>query len=466
MVNLLANIVGTLDKVLQPPASQPLFSLPTPPRAPDRPDVAAPTPLVASQMAQAAPGQLFTATLPPGFDATTVLSDNNVPLNSVVFSQGVYEQHDASVAKKSAIMQAILQANPDATLVMATNPHFIDLLSKNREHFGITTKSDDPTTLLAEAHKVPAKNIAYVPTTADWNWAQDPFHPIADGFGESKGQYRQGTRLADDLAKALGLMSRELAVYGAGGDMHFIKGPDGEQQVFFGPESMQGHDKQALASPKDSLKTIAAMMEGLEKEGVDPGNIKPIGGSDGTTFGQALAQLSPEERKAMDPDVLGRIESLKDVPMPTKMGENYHIDLFFRSPDGKTALVNPPPADKYGQEVVAAHKATSDQLKAYGMNVVELPTDRERYFGYTNFIQGIGKDGKPVILLPTVAEDPTKLTKSDAEAVRAIEKALPGTRVIPIGAKTAMDLSNGGPHCLTNPLPHIVKPVGSAPATH
>ncbi len=83
-------------------------------------------------------------------------------------------------------------------------------------------------------------------------------------------------------------------------------------------------------------------------------------------------------------------------------------------------------------------------------------------------VQGIGPDGKPVILMPTLANEPNLLTNYDREAMRIIQENVPNATIIPVGGRSAvtgdarftdetMVDKDYGSHCLSDVLPYIIR---------
>jgi hypothetical protein len=201
-------------------------------------------------------------------------------------------------------------------------------------------------------------------------------------------------------------------------------------------------------------------MERAKADGVDPKGMLPLAGNkSGKTYGDVLKDLTPEERKGIDKDVMARLESLKDVPFPDGGAPSYHLDLYFRSPDGVNAFVPAPHGGKPDEMETTIRKT----LEADGFKVHELPSGYRNHevLNYTNWQMGVGADGRQAIMMPTEAMDPENLTARDKEALQTLQKALPGVNIIPIGAETAWTPGNeGGPHCLTNPLPWKIEGPG------
>jgi hypothetical protein len=210
-------------------------------------------------------------------------------------------------------------------------------------------------------------------------------------------------------------------------------------------------------------------MERAKAEGADPKGMLPLSGSDsGKTYGDVLAALTPEERKSIDKDVLARLESLKGAPFPDGEAPSYHLDLYFRSPDGVNAFV-PGPSPGDGPELKQMQATIRKTLEADGYKVHEFPTGTrpgatpggEESLSYTNWQMGVGADDRQAILMPTEAKDPEKLTPNDKKAMETIKNAVPGINVIPIGGETAWTPGGeGGPHCLSNPLPWTIEGPG------
>ena len=89
---------------------------------------------------------------------------------------------------------------------------------------------------------------------------------------------------------------------------------------------------------------------------------------------------------------------------------------------------------------------------------------------YLNAVTGRDPDGRQVVLLPTQALDPARLTDDDIRARDAMQAAMPDARIIPIGGRSALGgfdtmgdghvvWRNWGAHCLSNVLPYVIEPM-------
>jgi hypothetical protein len=436
---------------------------------------------------------LFQATPAPG---TTVAGrffpENTVPMTSVLLNAATLRNdglHPGFIAR------AALQANPAVQFIVPTQARY--------------ASADDPRfvaerTRIAAALGVPADRV--VPVRADMAaWPQDELlagpggllKPTAPGATSStwrntrSGAAARGTEHwttaqrtrfgADDVAAELGLPVQRSSTVARGGDTHVIARPDGRPAAFFGPETVaftaraHGIDTSTEAG---FLRALGTTMRGLRDDGVDLKDIAPLGHGK-RTYGDALAALSPTERSAIHPDVLARFEEMAGLPLP-QTAFRYHTDLTALTADGQTMFVN--------ESDAVRHPVLEQQLRFFGFEPRRLPSpgvvpDRtpgeDRIDGatvegpvatsYLNAVTGRDPDGRTVVLMPTQALDPTRLTDADVRARDALQAALPEARIIPIGGRSALlgftRMGDGhvlerdwGSHCLSNVLPYVIAP--------
>lgn len=399
-------------------------------------------------------------------------SENTVPMNTVVVTHEPGK--DAEAGRR--IVQAVYKANPDAKIALLVHEY----------------DASDPSQLkeLAAYHDVPASALA--PIHFD-GWRARANHAIGlfpqDGFMAGAGGLYQpevGLRHAGNIAKvlsnALGLEVKSRDYIGMGGDTHFLTRPDGEQVAYFGPETILKSMWHFGTAPKnqhrpnpgpDMLFAIGHIMENMVEAGVKLENIAPLGmsGKSGATYGSVLDSMSSEELKQIRPDVLARLQEMRDLPLPIIGASTdpdlfgYHTDLVIASPDGIHAYVN--------RDDLEANPEWREKLEFFGYKPVPLPASLEIENLYTNRISYLNwvmgeVNGERVILLPTEADDPEQLTDKDRIAIAAIQEHNPEIRIVPIGGEAArmynVDRKTNeeryhGPHCRTNVIPWIVTPV-------
>ncbi|MBM4282306.1 MAG: hypothetical protein FJ137_16645 [Deltaproteobacteria bacterium] len=439
------------------------------------------------------PRPLFAATVAPNTPVTgRFFPENGVPMTSMLLNAATL-RHDG--LHPGYVARAALQANPSVQFIVPTRAHF--------------TAADDPRFVterarLAQTLGVPEDRV--VPVRADMAaWPQDELMAGPDGLvkptapGASSSTWKstrsgaaargtehwttaQRTRFgADDVAAELGLPVQRSSTIARGGDTHVIARPDGRPAAFFGPETI---DFTARAHGLDTsteagfLRALGTTMRGLRDDGVALRDIAPLGTSE-RTYGQALASLTPAERSAIHPDALARFGELRDLPLP-RTAFRYHTDLTAFTADGKTMFVN--------ESDTRRHPSLEPQLRFFGFEPRRLPSPvvvpertpgEDRIDGatvtvpvqtsYMNAVTGRGPDGRTVVLMPTQAEDPTRLTESDVRARDALQAALPDARVVPIGGRSALlgfgRMGDGhalerdwGAHCLSNVLPYVIAP--------
>lgn len=428
---------------------------------------------------------IFSAVTPPNTEDTTYFSENEVAMNSMVLNS---ETINGDVLEPSYLAQAALQANPDIRFVVPTQARFDD---KNDPRF------------LQEQNRialrlgVPVDNV--VPVRSDMAvWPQDEF--LAGKLGLVKPQSRmltsdtydygeapQGehwnnnqrtTTGAADLASELGLDLAMSPGIARGGDTHVVRRPDGSQAAYFSAETVRfAANTRGLDASTDKgyLQSIALVMRELERDGVPLDQIAPIG-TGNTTYGEVLDTLTDQERRELGPRIAQRFEEMRSLPLPTS-AYAYHTDVMSLTPDGKTMFVNEHQAD--------ADPELRRQLEFFGYDVKTLPSFdtngrpnspqirdltsiRSARLSYMNAIMGRAPNGDRVLLMPTEALDPSQLTANDQRAMRTLQDAVPGLRVIPIGGGSALtgygtfvdgrELSRDwGAHCMSNVLPYLIR---------
>lgn len=434
---------------------------------------------------------LFRAELAPGAEARPFFGENAVPMASMVVNAGRFSTDSLH---PGFIARAAVQANPDIRLLVPTRARFTDT---SDPHFISEQRR------LADALQVPAANV--VPVRSDMAaWPQDEFlagavngAPVLtkpDGRAALHDSYRTrgGQQTSDvhwnrsqrtlfaanDLASELGIQAARSSGVARGGDTHVVTRPDGQQAAYFSAETVRaaaasrGLDGNTEAG---FLRGLDITMRGMRDAGIPLENVALLGR--GTrTYRAALEALSPQDRSSLDPAVRARLEQLGDLPLPTR-AYAYHTDLMFFTPDGKTMFVNEDlaRADPKHEEQLRRHGYTPVRLPGGNLNNEELkglglaPAYSKLRVSYMNAVTGRDPDGRQVVLLPTEALDPTQLTPRDVQARAAIEAAVPGARVIPVGGRSAFlgaavfpdrysVARDFGIHCMSNVLPFAVAP--------
>jgi hypothetical protein len=433
---------------------------------------------------------LFQTTLAPGTPNTKLLSENSVPMKSMVLNAGTING-DALLPR--FIAQAAVKANPSIQFLVPTTARYQTL----SESAFIAERQRIATQL-----GVPTENIT--PVRSDMAaWPQDEFLAgsvngqmtlLKPLFREgAENMYEPGSKSADqhwtstqrtlfganDLANELGVQVGSAEMIARGGDTQILTRPDGQQVAIFSAETVgfaAGTRKYPEGTSETTrfLKGLDVVMRGLQKAGIPLENIAPIGKGD-ITYKEALAQMSDAERSTLAPDVRARFEALSDLPLPTE-AYAYHTDVAMFSPDGKTMFVN---------ETSLAEPAFKEQLERFGFAVRTLPSTTHeettpkkkasdgfhgsRQTSYMNTVMGRLGDGRLAILMPTEALDPNALTPNDIRAKAALQSATPEAVIIPVGGRSAIsgngEFADGsymhrdwGMHCMSNVLPLTVTP--------
>jgi hypothetical protein len=210
------------------------------------------------------------------------------------------------------------------------------------------------------------------------------------------------------------------------------------------------------------------------------------------TYGQVLAQLSPTQRDSIDPAVFKRLQEMRELPFP-RWGYAYHTDVMSFTPDGKNMFI---------RSSDAQNGRLQELLQFFGFKPIVLPSgklvnpvydytvkDKSQFtlgnsflsnttfdknqmggatLNYMNMVQGMYQ-GRHVILMPTEAVDPEKLTQRDEGVRQQLLEAVPNAIVVPIGGASALIhqgaiLASGktvdkqhGAHCMSNVLPLIIR---------
>ena len=390
-------------------------------------------------------------------------SENTVPMNTIVISH--HAERDAVAGR--AIVRALHQANPNARIA---------LLVENFDK-----RDPKQLTELARYYGLPERALAPIRVTGSTRsfglFPQDGFIAGAGGLNEPRSGTRHANDVAEAISRATGIQVNHRDYLGMGGDTHFLTRPNGRQVAYFGQDTID-HSLSSLnksrpvdkqfnpADHRDRLLTIGHVMASMNDAGLSLTDVAPLGISpSGRTYGSVMDKMSPEQRAELRSDVLARLEEMRELPFPESYptnakGSDYHTDLVIASPDGVHAYVN--------SDDLADFPAWRRQLEFFGYKPVALPASysfddlhkSSTRRSYTNWIMG-EVDGKTVILLPTDADDPTKLTVNDKKAIAAIQTNNPNVKIIPIGGATTRlfqdylreGARNWGPHCRTNVLP-------------
>jgi hypothetical protein len=441
------------------------------------------TPLPTTRRAELGP-PLFRAELDPAAEDRPFFSENRVPMRSMLINAATINR---DVLQPSYIAQAALRAQPELQLLVPTQARFDD-----RDDPRFRAERDR----IAGQLGVPADRV--VPVRADMAaWPQDEL--LAGRAGLVKPQssqlttdaFRYGsapgadhwtmarrTRFgASDLASELGLPLNSSAGIARGGDTHVVQRPDGGQAAYFSRETIEfAADARGIDIRSDAgyLRGIATVMTELHREGIPLDRIAPLGRGD-KTWGEVLDTLSPEERRGLDPDVLKQMETMRELSFP-RQAWAYHTDVMAWTPDGRTMFVN--------EDQERRDPELRRQLEHFGYEVETLPAfstrgppgetiqdldTRGARLSYMNAVMGVRPDGVQVMLMPTEAVDPSRLTARDRRAMDTIQRRFPELQIVPIGGASAVtghgDFASGarldrdwGAHCMSNVLPYLVTP--------
>lgn len=415
----------------------------------------------------------YTITLPATRETKRrYFSENTVPMNTVVVSHQT--ARDAPAGR--AIVRALHEANPNgkiALLVQEYDRQNPNQLSELAKYYGL------PEGALAPI-RVRGRTAGDGPIGL---WPQDGFMAGAGGLNEPRSGTRHAGEVAEAISRATGLQINNRDYLGMGGDTHFLTRPNGQQVAYFSRDTIDHSlmslnksrpgDKQLNPDDKkDHLLTIGHVMANMNDAGVALKDVAPLGISpSGRTYGSVMDTMSPKQLAELRPDVRARLEEMRGLSFPevypTKAkGYDYHTDLAMASPDGVHAYVN--------SDDLADFPAWRKQLEFFGYKPVALPATyayddfhkSSNRTSYTNWIMG-EVNGKTVVLLPTDADDPTKLTDNDRAAIAAFRTHNPDVKIIPMGGNTTRmfqhDPKTGGTrdwgaHCRTNVLPWVFEP--------
>lgn len=440
--------------------------------------------------ASLSPG-LYQAQLTSGTSARTFFGENDVPMTAMVINSSTIKKDGL---EPRYIAQAAVTANPDIRLLVPTLARF-DSTSDPR--FASARNQ------LAERLGVPAENV--MPVRSDMAmWPQDEFlagfaggkptliKPTADSVASetysrrspregagSTSHWNQNQRThfaAADLAHELGIQAAKSDAIARGGDTHIVTRPNGTQAAFFSGETVR-HAAETrgidASTPKGFLQGLDVTMRGLRDAGIPLDQIAPLGRGT-TTYGHALASMTPDEKAMLDPQVRARFEQMRTLPLPQR-SYAYHTDLAFFTPNGKAMFVN--------ADVAKLDPTLKKQLDFFGYDMHTLParsirpeqaasegftTSSPMRQTYMNMVMGKSADGKPLILMPTEAMDPKSLTPRDEEARRALMAAVPDARIVPVGGRSALvgfgKFQDGyimerdwGIHCMSNVVPFDIQ---------
>lgn len=432
---------------------------------------------------------LYRAITPPETPLNTYFPENAVPMNSVLLNAATV---NGDSLEPKYIAQAALEANPSVQFIVPTQVSFKSLTDPN---------------FLAERRRiadrlgVPVDQVILV--RADMAaWPQDELLAGRDGIikpgansGRSsspspRGQYTNehwtGAQLtlfgANDLDFELSVPINKANAVARGGDTHIFVLPNGQQAAFFSAETVRfTAETYGIDHHSDTgyLRALGIAMKELGQAGVPLENIAPVGTGD-KTYGTVLDALTPEQRRTIDPHVMGRFEQLRKLPFP-KDAYRYHADVTMFTADGKNMFVS--------ENIAAAHPDLERQLQFFGYKTHRLPggiskpvRDQEVTMdgvtfsappstSYMNMVMGRDpKNGQLIILMPTQSLDPSQLTSDDIRARDILRKEMPNAKIIPIGGRSALtgsriQISDGslihrdwGTHCLSNVLPYVITP--------
>ncbi|MEB3203792.1 MAG: hypothetical protein VKP57_03755 [Candidatus Sericytochromatia bacterium] len=450
---------------------------------------------------------LYDVDLAPGTRQQRFFGENDVPFSAIVVNS---ETIQGDALDPAFIARAAIKANPDIQLVVPTRQPF-DGPSDTR--FQVERSR------LAERLGVPEANI--LPVRSDMAaFPQDEFLagtlngkptlftpndradrtdfwlPDEDGIPDSTHWARNVTRDgAAMLAKELGVQSAVSDFISEGGDTQFLTRPDGTQAAVFSSYTVNKVARTLdldVSSPGGFLKALDKTMVGMRAAGIPVDAMAPVG-TGKVTYREALDAMAPEDRAALDPEVRARFEALGDLKVPQR-SYVYHSDLTVLSPDGKTAFVS--------EYLAKADPSIERQLRAAGFEPKQLPGFQQGFpvkgqadqqvegwkqwegtqggptLSYINTVMGKMPDGRPVILMPTEAADPDRLTARDQQAMAAFRQVQPDAVIVPVGGRSAVTAGrntmgtfedgtelgnrNWGIHCMTNVLPFRMQVAGEA----
>lgn len=437
---------------------------------------------------------LYQAVVPPGATQGTFFPENTVPFNSVVINTKTIREDGRT---PDIIAQALLKANPAIQFIVPTQTKI--------------SSKDDPAFYqerlrISESLRVPVDQVFPVPADMP-AWPQDEFmagsngviSPSSDRMGlfrsdreiyARRGEHWLGAAQRSlggvDFSFHLSLGMNLSSALGRGGDLQVLQRPGGELTAIFGPETARDV---ALAHSLDEekdfdrLKSISIVMKGLNEAGVPLNNILPMGTGD-KTYGQVLDALSPQEKRLIDPKIMVRLHEMRHLPFP-EMSYQYHVDMVGFSPDGRNFFVDGKTAED--------NPDLERQLRFFNYDVHRLPggelpvkgvingkpykrawgsDDPVVLYNYANAIYGTDpKTGQSIILMPTVTDDPARLTEEDKQALETFSRVLPEVRIIPVGGHSALIgdpmrigvppeskliYGDWGIHCMTNLTPYVL----------
>ena len=417
--------------------------------------------------------QIYEAKLPPGSynrPGDRYFTENDVPFNTLLLHMSAQE----GTLPPSAIAKAALKANPNCDFLVPTEVRFTD--TKDPRYLAERER-------IAYELGVPVKQVFPVPARLS-PWTQDEFMLGLNGLHKplrtnalKQGSAPQVTPSGtNDLGLALGLKVFKDPI-GRGGDLQIFNREDGKLVAIFGTETLRlAADALGIKlNPDDDrggknfLLALAYLMKHLYEAGIPLENIVPLGTSErgygfrgpltGITIGDVIASLTVEERRLFPSEVRHRLAAMSQFQLPLD-AYRYHTDTYLLTLDGKTMFVC--------EDVLTQHPELAAQLKFFGFEVVPLPAgviSKNKIFdgkpvsvtgrlSYANAIQGLGPNGKRILLLPTEAQDPAQPTKNDLRTIEIIQRHCPDVEIVLIGYGSATHYENDwGPHCMSQVLP-------------
>jgi hypothetical protein len=472
-----------------------------PPSAAVRPGKALPplVPVPAFAPTGVTTAPLYRATMPANAaeSGRVFFSENAVTMNSMVLvlpKQADYSNRDPPYNNDALtprhIAQAALKANPQIQFIVPTTTPFT---SAQDPRFA-DVRSD-----IARRLGVPESQVFPVRAKLSW-FPQDEF--LA---GAALTKPLERTSIVDprrtyfgvnQLARELGLPAAMAAGAGPGGDLNFVD-RDGQQLAYFSDvtiASAAATHGLAITTPETRLQAIAITIKQVAEAGVPVGNIMPLGYPESgstLTYGDVLQRMTPAAMSRIDPAVRAQLNAMRDLPFPQR-SYAYHTDVAAFTPDGRQMFVRQrdlnqpalaPTLRFFGFEPLAlpggslinpqdrALPALRERMKPFNVPMYynpDLPANASTSLTYSNMVQGRLPDGRQVILMPTEALDPDRLTARDREVMALLQARVPSAVIVPIGGHsaivgTAMPMPGGtqvlkdwGAHCMSNVLPYVV----------
>jgi|GEM_PF-1310445 len=449
---------------------------------------------------------LYDVSLAPGTRQQRFFGENDTPFSAMVLNSETLKQDGLDPA---FIAKAAIKANPDIQFVVPTRQPFDGPLDSRfqaergrlAERLGVPEANILPVRSDMAAFPqdeflagiLDGKPTLFTPNDRaerpdHWQLGKDGMHDRSHWAGKTT---RDGAAM---LAHELGVQNGVSDIISEGGDTQFLTRSDGTQAAVFSRYTVDRVAKTRgidVATPGGFMKALDVTMRGMRDAGVPIDAMAPVGYGN-VTYREALESMPPADRAALDPEVRARFEALGDLKLPQR-SYVYHSDLTVLSPDGKTAFVS--------EYLAQADPSLDRQLRVAGFEPKHLPGFQQGFpvkgqadqqiegwtqsdysrggpaLGYMNTIMGRLPDGRQVILMPTEAADPDRLTARDQQAMAAFRQVQPEAVIVPVGGRSAVTVGRGalgrfedgtllerdwGIHCMTNVLPFKIEVAGEA----